>query len=200
MLPCFLFPRGVGKFGKISSAQGNLVVTHQEDECAGESPQRQAWSYFMQQQNWQGAQASEKAHITALVLQCILSPDLHIFHKRYIFRVQLLKAYMLIFLQIYYVWMRRVYSLLGVRRICACNPPLVLMADLCIISLTPRIQGAWLSHMQLLTHTMTGSWYWSSGNCVRRLDFKFSHFSGLYFKKKCAEAVTIRDWLTLKHL
>lgn len=145
---------------------------------------RLASSYFMQQQNWQGAQASAKAHITALVLQCILSPYLHISHKRYIFRVQLLKACMLIFLQIYYVWMRRVYSLLGVRRICACNPPLVLMEDLCIISLTPRIQDAFLSHMQLLTYTMTGSWDRGSRNGVWRRDFNFSHFTGLCSKKE----------------
>lgn len=189
-LPCWLlgfpFPRRNGKFGKVSSAEGNLV-TPQEDKWAGESPQRSTSSYFMQQQNWQGAQASEKLHITTLVLQCILSPYLHISHKRYIFRVQLLKAYMLIFLQIYYVWMRSVYSFLGLWRICACNPPLVLMTDLCIISLTPRIQGAWLSHMQLLTHTMTGSWDWGSGSWVWRRDFMFSHFRGLCSKKKNAK-------------
>lgn len=170
-LPTSLSLGGTGKLGKVNSTGWNLVI-HWENRCAGKSPHSRIPSPFMQQQNRQGAQASEREHITALVLQCILSPYLHISHKRYIFRVQLLKAYMLIFLQIYYVWMRRVCSLLGVWRICACSPPLVLMADLCIISLTPRIQGVWLSHVQLLTHTVTGSRLWGKRNRVQRLDFK----------------------------
>lgn len=43
----FPFSGGPEKFGKESSAQGNLV-TPQGDECVGESLQRRASSYFVQ--------------------------------------------------------------------------------------------------------------------------------------------------------
>ena len=99
---CFPFSGGPEKLGKECSAQGDLV-TPQGDECAGESSAEASQLLLYAAVKLTRCSGIRKgAHYSACPSVYPL-PYVHISHKRCIFRVQLLKAYMLIFLQIYYV-------------------------------------------------------------------------------------------------